>query len=271
MFHPVLRVACLLACLGLVMLGSPGFVRAQEASPAASPLAGEVQRETLYTLTLPADVIPGEPGGTAFLRFTVAPGTSFDFSPPCWVSPAVDVWYVEAGTFTIRPAAPATVLRSADQTTATTEPVAADAEVVLSPGDRLLYVGLPAVPGVFRNPGPEPVTGLVWGVWGAAVAGCPPIGMVEPWVSYVDGREWTLPPGPLTLTLQRLTLVPGASAAFPASDPEAAGLVLDYVEQGVAAYTGEGAGRRLRNAGEEPLIALALTLTPAGARATPMP
>jgi hypothetical protein len=95
--------------------------------------------------------------------------------------------------------------------------------------------------------------------------------MVEPWVNYLDGPEWTLPPGPLTLTLQRLTLAPGASAAFPATDPAEEVLVLDHIEQGDGAVSGDGAARRLRNAGETPLIAVALTLTPAAPAATPVP
>ena len=243
----------------LALLG-PRLALAQDGSPVASPAADGVTIETLYTATIPAGAVPDNPGGAAFLRFTLAPKTSFDFSPSCWVSPAADAWYVESGAFTIRPVAPAELVRAAAAGTAA-EPVTAGREVTLLAGDLLLYTALPRVPGEFRNDGEEPVVGLVFGVWGDQVANCPPTGMVEPWLKYLEGRDWTLPPGPLVLMLRRFTLAPGASATFPASDAVDTTLVFDHIDEGSPSYAGEGAERMLRNDGDDLLIALALTLT----------
>jgi hypothetical protein len=265
--HPMHARVLLVSVLApLLAIVGPSYTLADDATPAVSPTAGGVTVEDLYAFSLPASAVPDAVGGAAFLRFTVAPGTSFDFSVTCWVSPAVDAWYVEAGSFAIRPAAPATLVRAASGSGAPGEAVAAEEEVVLGPGDLLVYVGLPPVPGAFRNLGPEPVSGLVFGVWGTEVAACPPSGMVEPWLEYLDGSMWTLPLGPLAVALQRVTLAPGASIPLPAAAPGGT-LAFHHVEAGSPTEEGAGATRRLANTGDEPLVALILTIDPAGAGA----
>ena len=134
---------------------------------------------------------------------------------------------------------------------------------MLGPGDLLVYVGLPPVPGEFRNDGEEPVSGLVFGVWGTEVAACPPTGMVEPWLEYLDGAEWTLPPGPLAVAVRRVTLAPEASISLPETATGGA-LAFVHAEAGSPAYAGAGATRTLGNAGDAPLVVLILTISPAG-------
>jgi len=152
-------------------------------------------------------------------------------------------------------------VRATDGVGAAGQPVAANEEVVLEPGDLLTYVGLPADPGTFRNAGEESVSELVFGVWGSEVASCPPTGMVEPWLEYREGSEWTLSPGPLAFTLQRITLASAANTPLPQEDPDRA-LVILHAEEGVPTYEGDGEVRILTNAGDDPLVALLLTIRP---------
>jgi hypothetical protein len=255
------RAPSLVLAVALLALAGPTGALAQDATP-VGPAADGATVENLYGFTLPAGAVPAQVGGAVFLRFTVSPGTSFDFSVPCWVSPAADAWYVEAGRFAVRPAAPARLVRSGSGAAAPEEPVAAGQEVVLGPGNLLVYVGLPPVPGEFRNPGPEPVSGLVFGIWGPEVAACPPTGMVEPWLEYLEGAAWTLPPGPLALALRRITLPPGGRVPLPEPAPGEA-LTFLHTEEGAPTYEGAGAERILTNTRNAPLVVLLLEARPA--------
>jgi hypothetical protein len=259
--------------------------RVPDGTPAVgTPVAG-VETEILFAVTLPAEAVPSDPAGAVLVRFTLAPGGAFDFSPSCYVAPAVIAAYVETGDFAIRPGSQARIARGGAASDGVWEPVAAGTEVVIGPGDAVVQTDLPAVPGEFGNAGDEALSILEFAIWGERVTDCPPAGVVEPWFAYLDGRDWNLPTGPVAVELRRVTLAPGAD--LPPYETAWSELIhvdagrLEWTTQPSEAAPGQplsfrapssvpwlalptGTTRTLHNAGDEPLVLLVLSFVPAG-------
>ena len=203
------------------------------------------------------------------------------------MAPGIGVELIEEGTYTVRLDAPFTATRAGMEHE---EEVAAGTEVTLSPGDVARFPHYSA-PGEIRNAGTDVVSVLGLAILSQETTGTP----VPALAAEVDARalsnafpsDWRkLPPGPITVTLRRVALPPGAALA----PYEPVGLETIVVEEGQGSFAfipaGEtepsqplvygpgsstplssvqtGARRVVSNDGEEPVTLLILTIAPAG-------
>ena len=213
---------------GLLAVGRPSLVAAQEASPEAedggfAPLAFAM-----------VDSLPPAPALVVLFRITYEPGASF--AAPAFPGPLLGA--IESGTLTARPDGEVAVTRGA--ATASPVPAAATpgADVTLAAGDQI--VTPPGTAVTYTNTGEEPSTSLVAGVVPADTplpTAFPP-GVTGGQLAF--GVATTLPAGPVAIGMARLTFPPGAEEPPSAN---AGGPLLAYVEGGSIAYTlasGEG-------------------------------
>ena len=209
-------------------------------STMASPVAGNGAGQTLMAATVE---VPAEEHYVGLYRVAYAPGAAEESH----AEPGQTLNFVAAGSLTIAVEGPATLTRVADP--ATGEAVEPGTEVVLEAGDGLL---IPAgTAHTNRNTGEGPAV-LLAAVILPVDAGPPPpaAGVTLYWLG--DG-----PPamaGPNAVTLERVTLVPGASIPPP---------LLYTVATGNPEPTADGG---LRNAGATDVELVTLTYVPA-----PMP
>lgn len=142
------------ALFGLVGLPGPRLAVAQEGSPVAEPeLPPGVTAEFIGGAPL-AD-LPANPGLVVLVRLTLEPGAIL---PPEPNDPTGAFVVIESGALTARSTGPLTVSR-ASEADFIMEPVAADTETILSPGDAL-YVG-PFQATEVRNDDDEPAVFLL--------------------------------------------------------------------------------------------------------------
>jgi hypothetical protein len=200
--------------------------------------------------------------------------------------PGVEAYVVLEGTYTVQVDGPVRIIRA----DGTTEDLAPGTEVLVGPGEAWIDLDLTAA-ATFRNAGSTPAVFVGVGFW--AQAGTMNRGTTDPPGS-VDGMATSLSPddwaqaGPLTVTLRRVTLPPGASEP-PSAEPlpilrfvEQGQLTREIVQVGTPSASaaplvfragnwvswGElGANKQARvvNDEEEPLIFLELTITSAAA------
>ena len=203
------------------------------------------------------------------------------------VAPGIGVELIEEGTYTVRLDAPFTVTQVG---TEHEEDVAAGTDVTLGPGDVARFPDYSA-PGEIRNAGTDAVSVLGLAILSEETTGTP----VPALPAEVDARalsnayssDWhKLPPGPVMVTLRRMSLPPGAALA----PYEPIGLETIHVEQGNVSVgfipAGEtepsqrlvygpgsstplgsaqaGAQRVVSNDREESATLLVLTIAPAG-------
>ena len=203
------------------------------------------------------------------------------------VAPGIGVELIEEGTYTVRLDAPFTVTYAG---TEHEEDVAAGTDVTLGPGDVARFPDYSA-PAEIRNAGTDAVSVLGLAILSEETTGTP----VPALSAEVDARalssvfssDWrNLPPGPVTVTLRRVSLSPGAALA----PYEPIGLETIHVEQGNVSVgfipAGEtepaqplvygpgsstplssaqaGARRVVSNDREESATLLVLTIAPAG-------
>ena len=128
--------------VGFATLGPAVTTRAQEATPLAGALPFEIAPG------VSADILPTSVDPPSLYRVRFAPGTVYDLE----ASPAISLVYVEAGTVVLRLDAPLTIVR-AGATDMPGEPIAAETEVTLEPGDYTVFP--PQVGGEARNDGQE--------------------------------------------------------------------------------------------------------------------
>ena len=127
---------------------------AQEGTPAAGPeLPQGVTAEFLGGA--PLTELPANPGLAVLVRLTLEPGADF---PPDPNDPTGGLVVIESGILTFRSAGPVTVSRASEEDFVM-EPVAADTESTLGPGDAV-YVG-PFQQTEVRNDGDEPAVFLL--------------------------------------------------------------------------------------------------------------
>jgi mannose-6-phosphate isomerase-like protein (cupin superfamily) len=277
-------VRCTLAIvLILVMLMSvPLTSRAQDASPIptgtvkATPVvpSAAIATEALATIRLPAATIPPPPAIVDVWLATLSPGQELGFStgasPPSIVADVVlsgELMVLSKGRVQI-------------QNVEGLEEVAPDTVVTVHPGETVIYVDNQAEQ-TFRNPGRSTLTAISFGVYSAA----PPSTFTEGPVSQEDWERSGLAGHDLTVTVERLTVPPGASLpafvpdvrvprVFAVADGVAQAEIMmpDGASSPMAERFGEGqvikfrmlgAGERLqlRNIETQPLVLLQVTLS----------
>jgi hypothetical protein len=265
-----------------MLISAPLTSHAQDASPfpaggaiatPVSPGAG-ITTETLATIRLPAATIPPPPAIVDVWLATLSPGQEIGFeagaSPPSIV---VDV--VLGGQLMVLSKGRVRVQR-ADEV----EEVAPDTVVTIRPDEAVIYIDNRAEQ-TFRNPGRSTLTAISFGVYSAA----PPSTFTAGPVSQEDWERSGLAGNDLTVTVERLTVPPGA--ALPTYVPDERAPRVFAVAEGVAESViipptgatspaaqrfgpgqvigfrmlGEGERLELRNPEAQPLVLLQVTLS----------
>lgn len=277
-------VRCTLAMVLMLamLMGVPPISRAQDASPIptetvkATPVvpSAEIATEALATIRLPAATIPSPPAIVDVWLATLSPGQQLGFptgaSPPSIVADVVlsgQLMVLSKGRVQI-------------QNAEGLEEVAPNTVVTVHPGEAIIYVDNQAEQ-TFRNPGRSTLTAISFGVYSAT----PPSTFTDGPVSQEDWERSGLAGRDLTVTVERLTVPPGAS--LPAFVPDVrvprVFAVVDGVAQAeimtadgaslpMAERFGEGqvirfrmlgAGEQLqlRNTETQPLVLLQVTLS----------
>jgi hypothetical protein len=227
-----------IATYALALAGLAGVsvasVVAQEATPGTAGATG-VTEETLISWTISADQLPEGDVEAVFYRLTLPPAASLPLlaGPFCGcpgekVKAGVGVEVVEAGTYMLRLDAPLTVVRAGAE-----DEVAAGTEVTLGPGDVARFPDY-AAPGEISSAGGDPVSVVGLAILSQEATGTPvpdlPAEVTARELSSVFPSEWRkLPPGPVTVTLRRLSLPAGAELA----PDEPAGLQTIHVDEGM--------------------------------------
>ncbi len=216
------------------VLSSLGPAAAQEGTPVAAGATG-VTEQTLISWTISAEELPEGDVEAVFYRLTLPPAASLPLlaGPFCGcpgenVKTGIGVEVVEAGTYLMRLDAPLTVIRAGAE-----DEVAAGTEVTLGPGDVARFPDY-AAPGEISNAGGDPVSVVGLAILSQEATGTPvpdlPAEVTARELSSVFPSEWRkLPPGPVTVTLRRLSLPAGAELA----PSESVGLETIHVDEGM--------------------------------------
>ncbi|MGH2532612.1 MAG: hypothetical protein ACRDJW_09925 [Thermomicrobiales bacterium] len=201
--------------LGLI---PPWFAGAQE----ATPVPGQITVETV--LAADYEAAPVAPAFVGLARFTLPPraalgGGSID---------GPRLYLVETGAVAFAVIEAATVLRRNAAGTPAPEPVAAERDVVLHPGDALIAQRVP--PLEIRNSGEGVAIFLDLAIWPGEGGPIKPFtsedGVIfEPLTIGIAAR---MPAAPIAVALERTTIPPEAVVPLPA----ALGPRLIYVESG---------------------------------------
>jgi hypothetical protein len=147
-------VIAVVALFGLISPLSLQLAVAQESTPMAGPeLPPGVTAE--FIGGAPLAELPANPGLVVLVRLTLEPGAIL---PPEPNDPTGAFVVIESGALTTRSTGPLRVSRASEEDFIM-EPVAADAETTLGPGDAL-YVG-PFQATEVRNDGDEPAVFLL--------------------------------------------------------------------------------------------------------------
>jgi hypothetical protein len=260
-------------------------------TPAASP-SPAASIATQVNATFPASALPAGSAEVDFYRWTLTGGLVTTREPGNFPA-GVRVDLVVAGAYTARVDGPLLVVRSGT-TAAAPESIAPGTAVTLGPGDAAIYPENDRGQ-TWGNAGAEPLVLLVAGVFATALPE-PPVGLTPEGLGTIAPNEWadaySVPPGPVMLTLRRLTLAPGAALPeYTAVGPELIGIETGSLgvtrtgsplppsaPSGQEVVRGSGEAFRvaprmqvaLRNAGDKPLVLVVLALTPAeGGTGTP--
>jgi hypothetical protein len=239
----------------------------------------------LGAVTLPAAAIPSGALSSLVWHIIAQPGGS-ETRAADDAQPGVEANFVLEGTYTVQVDGPLRIIH----VDGTTEDLAPGVEVTVGPGEAWIDLDVAAA-ATFRNSGSTPAVFVGVGFW--AQAGTTDRSVTDPPAS-VDGMATSLSPddwaqaGPLTVTLRRVTLAPGAHVP-PSAEPLP---ILRFVEQGQLTreivqvgtppasaaplvfradnwvpWVELGANQQARvvNDEEEPLVFLELTITSAAA------
>jgi hypothetical protein len=216
--------------LALTMLtGVPLISHAQDANPfppkdamatPISPSAG-ITTETLATIRLPAATVPPPPAIVDVWLATLSPGQEIGF-PAGASPPSILVDVVLGGELMVLSKGRVQVQRAEGL-----EEVAPDTVVTIHPDEAVIYLDNRAEQ-TFRNPGRSTLTAISFGIFSAA----PPSTFTEGPVSQEDWERSGLAGHDLTVTVERLTVPPGA--ALPAFVPDGRAPRVFVVAEGVA-------------------------------------
>jgi mannose-6-phosphate isomerase-like protein (cupin superfamily) len=265
-----------------MLTGVPLTSHAQDWNPLpagdamATPVSpgAEITTETLATIRLPAAAIPPPPAIIDVWLATLSPGQEIGFaagaSPP---SILVDV--VLGGQLMVLSKGRVQVQRAEGA-----EEVAPNTVVTIRPDEAVIYIDNRAEQ-TFRNPGRSTLTAISFGVFSAA----PPSTFTAGPVSQEDWERSGLAGLDLTVTVERLTVPPGA--ALPPFVPDRRAPRVFAVEEGVAESVivmptgattptpkrfgagqvigfrtlGQGERLQLRNPEAQPLVLLQVTIS----------
>jgi hypothetical protein len=259
----VRRLVIVFAVVG--SLASSLITLAQEATPRAE----QVTVRPLLASTFKQEEAPsGRALNLMVASGTIEPGAQEDFTAAmltCCAGPQID--HVLSGELTLRSEGPLRVVRAAvDGTPGPVEEAPPGTEVVLRPGDSAVFRA--EVPFTYSNAGTEPVQIASGGL----LRGEPFMQPVAAAASDFDtsSLESSQLTGPFTLTLQEITLAPGATSSGP--PPGVSRVITSGSQFGALS---RGSGGAVTNITDEPVVTYALVLVPAGAEggtiaATPM-
>jgi mannose-6-phosphate isomerase-like protein (cupin superfamily) len=263
--------------LGYLALG-PGMLNRDRPAelPAlvmpTTPTPGLIADEILLDLSIPAAAIPsGDGSSSGLLHATIPPGTQGSWqAPPGACCSGLRVDYVLEGSYTVRASGPVQVVRASGS--GTPETVPADTEFVLEPGDAM--IGPNETVFDAANTGSTPVQLLAWNF----LAGAGPDAQVPSnWVQHDDDVSFGLsvPAGPATVRLRRITLAPEGELPSPRGVFQFAVTLPDNAAgTPVAASLGKQSNGAIFNINREPANIYVLTFTPTGpetAMSTPAP
>jgi hypothetical protein len=192
----------------------PALIRALHAT------AGEVDDELLVEAIFPPNALPTGDAEAVFYRLTLPAGTSLPApaGPFClcrgdFVAAGIGIEVVQSGAYSVHLQTPLHVQRGGASGTA--EAIAAGQDVLLGPGDAVVYADY-AGQGALRNAGHDPVVVLGMAIVTKEGTGIdlplPLEGVnVELLASSLTSDWDTLPPGPVAVSLWRLRLPAGTS------------------------------------------------------------
>jgi hypothetical protein len=217
------------------------------ATPSLPP--GVLADETVLTLTIPGDALPGgDDLLTAITHYSIPPGTRSTWTDDCCPGPHVE--FVMSGAYTVRVQVPIRVYRA----NGGMEEIPTNTEVTLGPGDALLSRQEATM--AAANSGVEPVELLDWGLVGNGVFAGPY--QLAGWTMHNSSNlesPSNLAPTPVQLRLRRLTL---------AADAILTPSIGSFVSLAVSAEPHTSLGRRsdgsFRNTGATPVTVYLVTL-----------
>jgi hypothetical protein len=226
----------------------------------ASPIAAEVTRERLVETTVPAEAVPPTQILYELWYAPIEPGIEINVSAEdgaCCPGPHIE--HVAAGELALRVDGPLRVARAGTATDpgpTEMEEIPSGTEVVLREGNTAAFAA--ELGRHYANRSADPVRLVAGGLFGGEWAGARAEGYTINNLA-THYRDAPLPPGPITLALERVTLPPGA--VLPGPPPE----TLRAVTSGPAvAYLPEAGDGSISNLVQEPVVAYVLTLLPAG-------
>jgi hypothetical protein len=233
--------------------------------PAATPMPTETIEETLFSVTLPAEVLPhGDKITASFHDVSIPAGftTSWEAARGA-CCPGIRVDYVRVGSYTARADGPAQVLRAGGAGTPETVPAGTD--ILLGPGDAMFFPNETAVEYAFAEA--IPVELLVGLLFDASTGHYEEAPLPGGWRQNSAALffDQSIPPGPATLRLRRVELAADAALSPPPG-------VLQYgvltPERAAGTPTPRDVGAlddgTIRNFGSGAVIVYVLTLEPTG-------
>ncbi|MGH2616735.1 MAG: hypothetical protein ACRDJC_15990 [Thermomicrobiales bacterium] len=271
-------------------------------STLTDPAASAITKEIMFRHTFPRDALPPAPARAVFYRLTLPPGANlpvlvgpFCGCPGETLLPGVGVEVVEVGAYTLRLGAQLEVRRATPGgVQPTVEQIPADSDATLGPGDVAVYPDYAAT-GEIRSGDDDPAVVVGLAIVSETKSGTPapalPSGVIADELSRAIPSDLEkLPPGPVTVTLRRVTLPPGAAPApyelpgLQAIDVQAGQIGIAYTLPGETTpsrpatvyHAGQtapflplqvGTKIAMTNSGDEPAELLVLAVAPAGAYA----
>jgi len=246
------RAGALIVALAALLAVGPALLGTQAAG--ASRGQQELPQGVAFTRLANAEIeVPLAPLYFGLARFTFGPGSQG--IPETGGGPAV--FFVESGTMTFYTGDAAAALQNQGATPAPDTGTTVEAGQQFAVPEGTLYAS--------HNQGATEASVLRVVAFPAAAP--PPGGAAFERLVY--GVVTDLPPAPVTIEIDRVTILPGASNPLPTG----LGATLIYVESGIASLTGPGIEAALttafvnagtesivRNSGGEPLVLLQVSL-----------
>ena len=232
----------------------------------ATPSPDPTEGETLFEITLPADIVPHTTDRFFAIQYvTIPPGADSHWTPYWGTGPYGE--YVMSGSYRERVEADVLVLRA----TGILEDVPANTEFTLGPGDLLISLNENTVETI--NDGAVSAEVLTWLFMddpGGQFAGR----NEEGWIgnNFATKGETELPslPGAVTLRLQRMSLGPDDQVFAPLEGVQIA-LPLDRLTETIRTSTDSSYFKVSNLDGEPETVVYVLTLLPADSGGSAMP
>jgi hypothetical protein len=222
------RILVIGAVVVLCLAGGVMPAAAQETP--ASPIEG-VTVEPMFVVDLGEEALPEELAGVLVFHKVYPIDMEIAYTGG-FVPPNTFVRYVESGQLGVKPHAAMTIIRGADGAS-TTEAVAPEAETIIGPGDTFVQSDVP------YDQYASGALGTMWHegdadavVYGFAIressrcCSMTHAGMVSPWHDTITAESLAPLIGkPITVSMERLRLDPGATLPLSADQPPTMWLV----------------------------------------------